>query len=65
MSEVRTFRITGKMRLQFEWARFTKEIRALKEEHALEKLYSLLGSNHKVKRNMIVIEKIEVVPQST
>ena len=61
-SEVKLYRISGKMRLQFEWARFTKEIRALKKEHALEKLYSLLGSNHKVKRSMIVIEKIEEIP---
>ena len=61
MSEVKTFRISGKMRLNIDWVPFSKEIRALKEEHALEKLYSLLGSNHKVKRNLIVIEKIEVI----
>ncbi len=61
MSEVKTFRISGKMRLKLDWIPFSKEIRALKEEHALEKLYSLLGSNHKVKRNLIVIEKVEVI----
>ncbi|MCD6409357.1 MAG: 50S ribosomal protein L18a [Candidatus Verstraetearchaeota archaeon] len=61
MSEVKTFRISGKMRLSIDWVPFSKEIRALKEEHALEKLYSLLGSNHKVRRNLIVIEKIEVI----
>jgi len=60
MSEVKTFRISGKMRLNTDWVPFSKEIRALKEEHDLERLYSLLGSTHKGKRNLIVIERVEV-----
>jgi len=45
-----------------EWRKFVKEIRALKLEHALEKLYSELGSKHKVKRAHIKILKVEEIP---
>ncbi len=41
--------------------RFTKEIEAENEKLALEKLYSVLGSNHKVKRNKIHVEGVEKV----
>ena len=36
-------------------------MRALKPEHALEKVYSDLGSRHKLKRYHIKIEKIEEI----
>jgi len=37
-------------------------VRALKPEHAIEKVYSDLGSRHKLKRYHIRIENIEEVP---
>ena len=40
---------------------FSKVIEAEKENSAIEKLKSLFGSNHKVKRHMIKIEKVEKV----
>ncbi|MFN3383891.1 MAG: 50S ribosomal protein L18Ae [Archaeoglobaceae archaeon] len=43
------------------WKRFKKLIKAEKESLAVEKLYSLIGSNHKVKRNLIKIEEIKKV----
>ena len=39
--------------------RFTKEVEADSERLALEKLLSLLGSNHKVKRRHIHVESVE------
>lgn len=63
--EIKVFRITGFMLVGQgklpQWVRFVKEIRALKIEHALEKLYSELGSKHKVKRANIKIVDIAVV----
>ena len=41
--------------------RFTREVEAESEKLAREKLYSLLGSNHKVKRVRIHIEEVKKV----
>jgi len=43
------------------WQRFTKDVRAISERDAVEKVYSILGSNHKVKRYHVRIEKIEEI----
>jgi len=44
---------------------FVKEVRALKPEHALEKIYSELGSRHKLKRKRIKILAIEEVSKES
>ncbi len=65
MSEVKIYRVTGRMLLSHdkfpEWRKFKVYVRALKPDHALEKVYSDLGSRHKLKRYHIKIEKIEKV----
>jgi len=65
LSEVKIFRIYGYMLIGTstapEWRKFVKEIRALKLSDALEKLYSELGSKHKVKRANIKILKVEEI----
>jgi len=65
--EIKVFRIYGYMLLGHdsipEWRKFVKEIRAIKLEHALEKLYSELGSKHKVKRSHIKILKVEEISE--
>ena len=58
---VKTFRISGSYIKNGRKITFEKIIRALSAEHSLEKLYSRLGSNHKVKRCQIKIENIEEV----
>ncbi|RLE49852.1 MAG: 50S ribosomal protein LX [Candidatus Methanomethylicota archaeon] len=58
MPEVKVFLIEGEMRMGLFKQRFSKTIKALKPEHAVEKLYSLLGSNHKLKRDQITIKRI-------
>ncbi|MGF3573354.1 MAG: 50S ribosomal protein L18Ae [Candidatus Bathyarchaeia archaeon] len=43
---------------------FRKEVIAVKPEHAVEKVYTELGSRHRVKRFHIKISKVEeVAPQ--
>ncbi len=57
------FEVKGKFRNGMIWAPFNKVVEAHSEKFAIEKTYSLIGSNHKVKRNLIKIEKIEKVNQ--
>jgi len=61
MSEVKVYRVTGKIRKPNFRTNFQKEIRALKAEDAVEEVYKLLGSKHKVKRFYIKIENVEEV----
>lgn len=56
---IKTFRIKGWFRNNSKKQRFTKEFRAYKEEDVIERVYSDIGSRHRVKRNLINIEKIE------
>jgi large subunit ribosomal protein LX len=43
---------------------FRKEVIAVKPEHAVEKVYTELGSRHRVKRFHIKISKVEeIAPQ--
>ena len=66
MGEVKFYLVEGRMLIRPhkmpEWWRFRKYVRALKPEHAVEKVLSELGSNHKVKRYHIVVERVVEVP---
>jgi large subunit ribosomal protein LX len=64
MSEVKVFRVLGEIRKPNLKTPFRKEVMALKPEHAVEKVYTELGSKHRVKRFHIKINKVEeVAPQ--
>jgi large subunit ribosomal protein LX len=60
MGDIKTFKIVCSYKVGVFRIRLTKEIRALKLEEALEKLYSDVGSHHKVKRRNLKIEEVEV-----
>ncbi len=66
MSEVKTYLVRGRMLLSHdkfpEWRKFQVYVRAVKPEHALEKVYSELGSRHKLKRYHIKIDEVKEVP---
>lgn len=59
MSEVKVFRVIGKIRKPNFQTEFRKEVRALKPEDAVEKVYMLLGSKHRVKRFQMSISNVE------
>ncbi len=61
MNEVKVFRVTGKIRKPNFQTDFRKEVRALKPEDAVEKVYMDLGSKHRIKRFQIRILKVEEV----
>lgn len=59
MSEVKIYGVEGVMLIGHDrlprWQKFRVEVRALTEAQALEKVYSELGSRHKVRRSNIKI----------
>ena len=65
MSKVKTFRVKGEVRkpMQFEPMRFSKEIAAAKREHAVERIYTEMGSRHRAKRNQIVILEVKEIEE--
>jgi len=61
---VKVFRVLGYFEKNGKKFKFTKEYRAVKEEHVKELVYSDIGSKHKVKRNKIYIKGIkEIKPE--
>ena len=61
MSEVKVYRLSGKINKPNFKTEFQKEVRALNPEDATEKVYMLLGSKHRVKRFQLKIYKVEEV----
>ena len=55
------FEVEGVFRNGMVWQKFRKVVEAHNEKFALEKVYSLLGSNHKVKRHLIKIKSIKAI----
>ncbi|MCK5109646.1 MAG: 50S ribosomal protein L18a [Methanosarcinales archaeon] len=49
------FIISGTFKAGSSWARFTKTVSSQNERNAIEKVYSLIGSENKLKRNFIKI----------
>ncbi len=61
MSEIKVFRVVGKITKPNFQTDFKKEIRALKPDHAVERIYKEIGSKHRVKRFQIRILNVEEI----
>ena len=61
MSEIKVFRVIGKIDKPNWQTDFKKEIRALKPEEAVERVYKEMGSKHRAKRFQIKILKVEEI----
>jgi len=61
MSEVKVFRVVGKITKPNYMTEFRKEIRALKPEEAVERVYQEIGSKHKAKRVQIKVLKVDEI----
>jgi len=61
MSEVKLFRVSGRITKPNFKTSFSKELKALKPEDAVEEVYKILGSKHKVKRFYIKVDKVEEI----
>jgi large subunit ribosomal protein LX len=51
-----TYVISGKFKAGRSWEIFTKKVTSQNEKNAREKVYSLVGSEHGLKRNNIILE---------
>jgi len=61
VTEVKVFRVVGKIAKPNYQSDFRKEIRALKPEEAVEKVYMEIGSKHRAKRSQIKVLKVEEI----
>jgi large subunit ribosomal protein LX len=50
--------VTGKFKAGNKWENFTKNITSQNENNARGKVYSLIGSEHGLKRNLIRLESV-------
>jgi len=55
------FIIKGKFKAGMKWEKFSRKISSPSKNAALDKIYSLLGSEHGIKRYLIKIESTEEV----
>ncbi|MHC1566532.1 MAG: 50S ribosomal protein L18Ae [Candidatus Syntropharchaeia archaeon] len=55
------FQVKGEFKAGKNWEKFTKEVDAHNEKFAIEKIYSTIGSKHRLKRNMIKIKEVKEV----
>ena len=63
---VKIFRISGSFKQRRETTSFSKELCALTEEQAKEKLFSEFGSRNRLKQRQIRIASIDVIsPEET
>jgi len=58
---MKVYRISGKFLMGKIWQPFSKEVIGNDENEARERLFSILGSRHRVKRRMIKIDNIKEV----
>ena len=58
---MKAFKVTGEINKPRLNTPFVKEIIAEKSEHAVEKVYSEIGSKHRVKRFQIKVSKVEEI----
>ncbi len=58
---MKVFRVTGEINKPNLQTSFAKEVVAAKPEHAVEKVYAEIGSQHRVKRFHIKISGVEEI----
>ncbi|MGA2783883.1 MAG: 50S ribosomal protein L18Ae [Candidatus Bathyarchaeia archaeon] len=61
MSEVKNFKIAGEIRKGKGCIPFNVQISALKQEHAMQRLYADMGSRHRARRFEIMVESVQEV----
>ncbi|WP_332448829.1 50S ribosomal protein L18Ae [Methanoculleus sp.] len=59
--ENQTFEVVGACKINNEWKPYRKVIGAPNENQAREKIFTEIGSKHRLKRSYITIETVNVV----
>jgi len=57
--ELKKFIVKGEFKAGIKWEKFTKVVESYSERSAVEKVFSTIGSNHKLKRYMIRILEVK------
>ena len=57
----KNFEVQGSCRINDEWKPYTKVIEAPNERIAIERVFTLIGSKHRLKRNYIKVDSIKVL----
>ncbi|MCZ7382018.1 MAG: 50S ribosomal protein L18Ae [Candidatus Methanoperedens sp.] len=55
------FMVKGTFKAGLKWEKFSKTITSLNKKNASEKAFSLIGSEHGLKRRLVKIESVEEV----
>lgn len=63
MVDVKIFRVDGEILSPNYRTTFSKDVRALKPEHAVEKVYMELGSQHRVKRVHMKLHSVQEITE--
>ena len=58
VTKMKNFVVKGKFKAGNTWENFTKKIESQNEKNATDKVYSVFGSKHGIKRSQIQIESI-------
>ncbi len=59
MVESKSYKVIGKITKPNFKTNFQKEVKASKPEDAIEAVYKILGSKHRVKRFQIIVDNVE------
>ncbi|MCP1662056.1 MAG: 50S ribosomal protein L18a [Methanocalculus sp. MSAO_Arc1] len=59
--ELAEFEVRGTMKIGDAWKPYIKVIEAPNEAQARERIYTLMGSKHRLERRLIKIESVEKV----
>jgi len=59
MRKEKSYRVEGTFRMDGGWRPYKKVIAAPNEDQARERVYTLLGSKHRLKRREIRVGKVE------
>jgi large subunit ribosomal protein LX len=57
--KAQSYRVEGTFRMDGEWRPYEKLISAPNEAQARERIYTLLGSKHRLKRREIRVAKVQ------
>lgn len=61
MSQVKLFRVEGLMKIKNTWQKFTIELPGTKISEIIDRVYTWLGSRHKLSRLNIRILNVKVI----
>ncbi len=63
MEKATSYRVEGTFQMDGEWRPYNKVITAPNEKQARERIYTLLGSKHRLKRREIRVAKVEALSE--